>query len=72
MVGATVTEGGSKTRPASVTRYVDLPTENPFDYGEWFEVGVCGLGGHGVCTDEDCFFPIGNPASFVLWHPPAP
>ena len=69
MVGETVTEGGSRTRPASITRYVDLPTENPFGYGEWFEVGVCGLGGHGVCTDEDCFFPIGNPATFVLWAP---
>lgn len=58
-----VKEGGS------ITRYVDLPTANPFGYGEWWEVGVCGFGGQGMCTDAECFFPTGNPATFVLTAP---
>jgi hypothetical protein len=31
--------------------------------------GVCLLGGHGVCTDPDCYFAVGNPANFVLSAP---
>ncbi len=29
--------------------------------------GVCVLGGHGVCTDDDCYFAVGNPESFYLY-----
>lgn len=36
---------------------------------EWREPGVCLLGGRGICTDDDCYFPIGNPAEFVLATP---
>lgn len=31
------------------------------------EDGVCLLGGRGVCTDDDCYFAVGNPESFYLY-----
>jgi hypothetical protein len=62
-VGDAVKQGGS------ITRYVDLPAQNPFGYGDWWEVGVCGFGGQGMCTDAECFFPTGNPATFALTAP---
>jgi hypothetical protein len=31
------------------------------------ENGVCLLGGHGMCTEPDCYFAVGNPASFYLY-----
>lgn len=61
------TVGDPVNQDGTVTRYVDLPTENPF--GEWWEVGVCALGGQGQCTEEGCFFPTANPATFVLTAP---
>jgi hypothetical protein len=36
---------------------------------EWRGPGVCLLGGRGICTDDDCYFPIGNPAEYVLATP---
>ena len=36
---------------------------------EWRDPGVCLLGGRGICTDDDCYFPIGNPAEFELATP---
>ena len=29
--------------------------------------GECLLGGHGGCTDDDCYFAVGNPKSFYLY-----
>lgn len=29
--------------------------------------GVCLLGGFGGCTDDDCYFAVGNPKSFYLY-----
>jgi hypothetical protein len=31
------------------------------------ENGECLLGGHGVCTEPDCYFAVGNPESFYLY-----
>ena len=68
-VGEAETVGGSRTQPASITIPVSLPSENPFGFGQWFDVGVCGLGGLGRCTDPECFLPVGNPHTFVLDAP---
>ena len=29
--------------------------------------GECLMGGHGVCTEDDCYFAVGNPESFYLY-----
>jgi hypothetical protein len=39
---------------------IDLQVYVPAD-------GECLLGGHGSCIEEDCFFAVGNPASFYLY-----
>ena len=50
------------------TDVLPLPEGMEWDV-KWRGPGVCLLGGRGICTDDDCYFPIGNPAEFVLATP---
>ncbi len=37
------------------------------DGAVWIESGMCLTGGHGVCTEPDCYFAVGTPESFYLY-----
>jgi hypothetical protein len=43
---------------------VFLPGSNDFT---GLADGQCWTGGHGVCTDDDCYFAVGTPESFYLY-----
>jgi hypothetical protein len=45
---------------------VDLNVFLPGDNGV-LDNGMCLTGGHGVCTEDDCYFAVGNPKSFYLY-----
>jgi hypothetical protein len=53
--GGIVQERWLPKSPTSVVLDVYLPGD-----------GGCLVGGHGVCTDDDCYFAVGNPESFYL------
>ena len=57
LTGGGVTERWLPNSPTSIDLNVYVPGGD----------GVCLLGGQGVCTEPDCYFVVGNPASFYLY-----
>jgi len=55
--GGIVEERWLPKSSTSIDLYVYLPDGD----------GECLLGGHGVCTEPDCYFVVGNPLSFYLY-----
>ena len=53
--GGAVQERLTRTS-TSIVLDVNLPSD-----------GECLTGGHGVCTEPDCYFAVGNPESFYLY-----
>lgn len=67
---------GKPKAPLTIDVFIPGLEEGEFELPEgmewdvkWRGPGVCLLGGRGICTDDDCYFPIGNPAEFVLATP---
>jgi hypothetical protein len=62
--GGVVQERWLRDRPATdpVVLDVFLPGESGA-----LDEGMCLTGGHGVCTEDDCYFAVGNPKSFYLY-----
>ena len=62
--GGVVQDRWLRDRPDTdpVVLDVFLPGEN----GD-LDDGMCLMGGAGVCTDDDCYFAVGNPESFYLY-----
>ena len=54
--GGVVQERWLPNSPTPIVLDVNLPSD-----------GMCLMGGAGVCTDDDCYFAVGNPESFYLY-----
>jgi hypothetical protein len=62
--GGVVQERWLRDRPDTDPVVLDmfLPGDNGV-----LDDGMCLTGGHGVCTEDDCYFAVGNPKSFYLY-----